>query len=72
MEQSRYPEGFSISGGEMDGGVECESGACACDGSGRTEQQSKAFNFLVDPCSPTGHKHWIAFERMRLQIRVIK
>lgn len=41
----------------MDGGVECESGAC--DGKGRSEQQSKYFANL---CSPAGQKLWMALK----------
>lgn len=54
-------EDFSISEGEMDGGVECESGPC--DGKNATEQQSEAFDLLVDLCSPTGRKLWIVAEK---------
>lgn len=43
----------------MDGAIECKPGAC--DGKDGTEQQSKAFDLLVDLCSPTGHKLWIDF-----------
>ena len=45
----------------MDVGVECESGGQGAED--RTRQQSRAFDLLVDLCSPAGHRHWIVTER---------
>ncbi len=52
----------------MDGGVECVPVMVKIE----LNNKEKAFDLLVDLCSPTGHKLRIVLERMRLQMQAIK